>query len=369
MLKRLIVFCLSFFLSNELFAATQTIKDSISYKLEIKKFRINKSTKYGFQDKVSMAISENNIFLSRACNFYVLTKTGGIIQNYDFCTMGKNFNYVPNIAIGGNSVFISPGTKDLYSINKKLFKLEWSRQLSTYLRSKILADGDKLFFSSTDNKLYALSQMNGRIIWSHYTSKNTLDNLPPSQPLISDNIVVFNYSPGYITGVGRSGDILWNQNINFFNLFIGMPSFIIEKSLFTLDKGQLIEVSLNDGMKKWNLKNQQQIKALTYSNNKIIFVTQDKMLTAIDSKTKKELWSVSFRNKVRDIIALKNFIIILNNYGYVSLFDSNNGRLLDIKQLFLSKNKSPFIKHNNKIYTYAIGNNSVYEIMVVAKEE
>ncbi|CAK8163402.1 hypothetical protein CAXC1_30004 [Candidatus Xenohaliotis californiensis] len=339
------------------------IHKNTAIKIDVKKFKLSKNTRYSFKDKIDIAVSNNNIFLLRACKIYITTKEAKVISDIDFCDLDNSFNYRGNILLHKNKLFVSPGTKMLHAIDISNLNILWSKTLASYLRSNMTADSDgNLFFSTTDNKLYAIEQNNGKILWNQYVAKNTLHNLPLSRPIAYKDKVFFNYSPGYITALSKSGDMLWNKQFTVMSSVVGLPFFITQDMLFTFNNNSITELDVEIGEEHWSYKEQPVFAIMVQKNT--VFLVQKNKLVALNAENKNVLWeNVNLNNAVRDITTLNNYLIIFDSTNSIKVFDVETGELLAKRKKMPASRSTLFIK-DDKIYFYSERYNSIYTVTI-----
>ncbi|MCK5495607.1 MAG: PQQ-binding-like beta-propeller repeat protein, partial [Hyphomicrobiaceae bacterium] len=119
-----------------------------------------------------------------------------------------NEGFGGGIAANNGRLFVTTGFGVVVALNAGNGAVEWTRKIGVPLRSSPTAIDGKLFFVSTESKLYCLSTVDGVELWTFRGLPETATLLSNVSPAVSGDIVVVPYPSGeviaYNISAGRS---------------------------------------------------------------------------------------------------------------------------------------------------------------------
>lgn len=111
------------------------------------------------------------------------------------------------IAAKGERIFVTTGFGVVVALNAGNGTVEWTREIGVPLRSSPTAIDGKLFFVSTESRLYCLSTADGVELWTFRGLPETATLLSNVSPAVADDTVVVPYPSGeviaYTVSAGR----------------------------------------------------------------------------------------------------------------------------------------------------------------------
>ena len=109
-----------------------------------------------------------------------------------------NEGFGGGIAANGGRLFVTTGFGIVVALNAGNGAVEWTRKIGVPLRSSPTAIDGKLFFVSTDSKLYCLSTVDGVELWTFRGLPETATLLSNVSPAVAGNTVVVPYPSGEV---------------------------------------------------------------------------------------------------------------------------------------------------------------------------
>ncbi len=112
-------------------------------------------------------------------------------------------------------VFATTGFGSVIALNASNGAIEWTRKIGVPLRSSPTAVKGKLFFVSTESKLYCLSTVDGVELWTFRGLPETATLLSNVSPAVSNNTVVVPYPSGELVAYNISaGRPVWVDSLS-----------------------------------------------------------------------------------------------------------------------------------------------------------
>lgn len=115
-----------------------------------------------------------------------------------------NEGYGGGLAAVDGRVFATTGFGIAYALNASSGAVEWTRRIGVPLRSSPTAIEGKLFFVSTDSKLYCLSTVDGVELWTFRGLPESASLLNNASPAVSGDTVVVPYPSGEVVAYSIS---------------------------------------------------------------------------------------------------------------------------------------------------------------------
>jgi outer membrane protein assembly factor BamB len=118
------------------------------------------------------------------------------------------------LAMDGGRLYAATGYGTVVSIDPGNGAIVWTKRVGKPIRSSPTAAGGKIYFVSTDNVLYALSEADGEQLWTARGLPQAATLLSNVSPAVSGNIVVAPFPAGDVAAyeVG-SGKAAWSDSL------------------------------------------------------------------------------------------------------------------------------------------------------------
>lgn len=210
-----------------------------------------------------------------------------------------------NIVYNDNTVFVTTAFGMIYSINIDNGKINWSKSVEIPIKSTSVAKNGKLYFITSQDKLYAIDQNDGKTLWTHSGMSEATSIYGASGPSISEDgkIIIVPHSSGEILALNsENGKPIWSEMLTG-----GRQSSSSIFSLNDIDATPII------------------------SKGKVYAVSNDGILIALDLQTGNRLW-------VKDISTVQtpwlsgNFLYILTSNNELVCINAPDGRIKWIGQ-------------------------------------
>lgn len=166
----------------------------------------------------SPLIKDNKIFF---------LDTGGVLAAYDLKTEEKIWksrvfhrvylkNYqTPKIGYGDGKIFAIAGINKIVAVSEVDGKIIWSKDISSIPVSAPIVDGKFLYVSTNDNKTYALNAADGELQWVQSGITRQTAIFGAADPIIYKEFLIVSYSSGEVYALNKkTGEALWSQDLN-----------------------------------------------------------------------------------------------------------------------------------------------------------
>ena len=118
------------------------------------------------------------------------------------------------LAMDGGHLYAATGYGTVVSIDPSNGSILWTKRVGKPIRSSPTASGGKIYFVSTDNILYALSDADGQQLWTARGLPQPASLLSNVSPAVSGSVVVAPFPAGDVAAfdVG-SGKAAWSDSL------------------------------------------------------------------------------------------------------------------------------------------------------------
>lgn len=173
----------------------------------------------------------------------------------------RSGNVGGGMAIADGLLVAVTGRGDVVKLNGRNGALLWRQELGEPARSSpTIADG-RIFFTTLEQKIHALSLADGKLQWSHQASKAETLVLGDPAPACSGGIVVAGFGSGDLLALrADTGALAWSDNITAvggrasvtdISTISAMPVIQGER-VFTIGQGGLlVALDLHTGRRLW----------------------------------------------------------------------------------------------------------------------
>ena len=117
------------------------------------------------------------------------------------------------LAMDGGHLYAATGYGTVVSLDASNGSVLWTKRIGKPIRSSPTAAGGKIFFVSTDNVLYALSDSDGQQLWTARGLPQTASLLSNVSPAVSGSIVVAPFPAGDVAAYEiEGGKAAWSDS-------------------------------------------------------------------------------------------------------------------------------------------------------------
>ncbi len=295
--------------SSEQNSRVENIAFNFSNKKPFKKTdRIWSGFNFRFDDRFvfSPIITDKNIFLFDG---------SGILEALDLKSRKRVWktrifpvqflsNYqTPRIGYASGKIFAIAGINKISAINEIDGKIIWSKDIASVPISTPISDGKLVYVSTNDNKLYAFNAEDGELQWIHSGIIRPTAIFGAASPVIYKDLILASYSSGEIYAINKkTGEPMWSQDLN-------------------ISKATNSDFYLND------------IDATPLVKNDVVYaIGNGGLMMAIDAKKGNYLWKKEIAGVV-DFWAANGFLFVINNDNKLIALSQKNGGIKWVLQL------------------------------------
>ena len=279
----------------------------------------------------TLAVYKNNIFFSDSKGtIFNVNQSGKInwkknIYKKIYKKIYKNLTF----SIYKENIYVADNLGFIYAINLTTGNVVWIKNHGVPLKSKIKIYEGKIFLINQDNRILALNEKDGSVIWDI----RSIESFIKSQNLLS--IALSEYGYGYIIASTSSGDLI-KANVNNGN---------IDWSVNTL---KTVYSHGTDFFKSSDI---------VISNDKVIFSTQREIFSFnLDSGFMN--WESKVSSIGTPIIDGTNIFLVTEN-GFFVVMDINNGEIILSKNILKTLKEK---KQSTKITGFVMGSGKIYSV-------
>ncbi len=150
------------------------------------------------------------------------------------------------MAFSDGRLYVTNGFNELLAINPVNGKFYWRKKIAAPSRAAPTIMSGRVFISTLDNRLLAMSAEDGTLLWEHNGLSETAGLLGAASPAANNEIVVPVFSSGEITALRvANGSVAWSDNLSNLRRFGGLAGLADIKGLPVIDKGLVIAISFS----------------------------------------------------------------------------------------------------------------------------
>jgi outer membrane protein assembly factor BamB len=285
----------------------------------------------------------------------------------------KNYR-TPKIGYSTGKIFATAGINRIVAANESDGKILWARDISSIPVSAPISDGNLVYITSNDNKLYALAASDGELQWFHSGISRSTAIFGAADPVIFKNSLIVSYSSGEIYALDKkTGEPLWSQNLNlskatnsdFYLNDIDATPLAKDGVIYSIGNGGwMMAIAAKTGDYLWK----KEIAGITdfwLAGEFLFTINNDNKLLAIHKKTGGVKWISQLPNFEKEkkpetkiiysgVIMAGDKLLISSTRGEiltVSPFDGKIEKIFDVGQKIFH---SPIVVED-KIYLHSIG--------------
>jgi outer membrane protein assembly factor BamB len=280
----------------------------------------------------------------------------------------------PKIGYSEGIIFAVAGVNRIAAVSESDGKVLWSKEISSIPVSAPVSDGNFVYVSTNDNKLYAFDAKSGELQWSQAGILRPTAIFGSSDPVLYKDLVIVSYSSGEIYAVKKkTGEAVWSQdlninkatNSNFYLNDIDATPLVKDDVVYALGNGGLMmAISLKDGNYLWK----KEIAGITdfwLAKDFLFVINNDNKFLTVSKKSGGIKWISQLPNfkkekdpetKIiyRGLVLAGDKIIISQTSGEVLIASPIDGKVEKTFDVGKKIYYAPIVV-NDKIYFYTIG--------------
>lgn len=220
--------------------------------------------------------------------------------------------------------------------------LLWQVSLPTPTRGNPILIDNLAIVQSLENKTYAISLKDGKIVWQHFGDGEAISAMYASTPIIYKDQIFIQYTNNELISLNpQTGSENWRMSLE--NIFDGgIFSYnnaarltISDDALYTnTSTGNLIKINLQTQDVEWvqpiNIQ-----QDLWVTSEALIALTANNQITAIDKKNGEMIWQKSLVTDEKSPLGsftsptvVNNEIWVVSSAGLLTVYNYQNGELI-----------------------------------------
>ncbi len=203
------------------------------------------------------------------------------------------------LASDGARVYVTTGFGWVHALDAQTGRKSWSRQIKTPIRAAPTVSDGKVFVTTVNNEVLALSTLDGTVSWRFGGVGGNSGMLVSTSPAVSGGLVVMPYTSGdLIAFTAADGRRVWNDNLSRtgvaaalspLNSISGRPVVHRGVAYAIAHGGRLVAVDIKTGARLWS-RNLSGVQTPWAAGDYLFVVTSDNQLVAVTAKTGKIRW-------------------------------------------------------------------------------
>ncbi len=274
------------------------------------------------------------------------------------------------ISFAHDTLYVTNGYGEVLAIHPKSGDIKWRKHLSAPSRAAPSVINDRVFISTMNSRLIALSAKDGSSLWEYTGISETTGLLGAASAGANNDIVVPVFSSGEITALRvENGSVAWSDNLSNARRYGGGLEGLSDiKAMPVLDRGIVIAISFSgklaaidevSGTRIWQ-KDISGSQTPWVSGNYVYVLSSENQLIALSLSDGSILW-ISELPRFKDSknnnnpinltgpVMASGKLIIASSDGYIREINAHNGNV--IRTIKTKKNvQIPPIIANNTLY-------------------
>lgn len=285
----------------------------------------------------------------------------------------KNYR-APKIYYAAGKIFAVSGNAKVAAIDAVKGKLLWNKNISAIPVSAPISDGESVFVTTNDNKLYALSAKNGDLKWVVSAILRNTAILGAADPVIYQDNIFASFSSGEIYAINKkTGEVLWSQDLNisranssdFYLNDIDATPIVKDGVVYSIGNGGLMmAIDVKNGNYLWK-KELASITDFWLAKDFLYVINNDNKLLAIYKKTGGIKWFTQLPNLRKEnkpqtkiiydgVIMAGDKLLISDVEGELLVISPFDGKIENILKTGERTYHAPIII-GDKIYLHRLG--------------
>lgn len=208
------------------------------------------------------------------------------------------------LAFSGGSLYVTNGYDEILAVNPASGKIVWRKKIAAPSRAAPTILDGRIFVTTLDNRLLALSARDGTQLWEYSGLSETAALVGAASPAAGPEIVIPAFSSGEITALRvENGAVAWTDNLSSVRAIGGLESLSHIKALPVMDKGLVLAISFSGRIVAINQSSGERVweRELGGSNtpwvagNHVFVLTSDQQVVALGRDTGVIRWITKLR--------------------------------------------------------------------------
>lgn len=277
------------------------------------------------------------------------------------------------VGLGGDLVMLGSLKGDVIALDKDTGEEQWRVLIDSEILAAPQNNGAVVVVQTNDGKLFGLDAKNGETIWTYSAQLPSLTLRGTAVPQLLGSNVITGFANGKLIALSAvDGTLYWERRVASPKgrsdiervVDIDGSPVLSGKTIYTTSYNGTLSALSTRGDILWSQDNSSHSSPIVIGNR--VFVTSSEgFVRAYSAKSGLLLWE----NKIlqgRRLAApqdLAGFVVTADYKGYVHIFDTQSGGLLDRFRVDSDGIRSPMISDGT--YLYALGNDGVLASIAV----
>ena len=262
---------------------------------------------------------------------------------------------------GAGMVLLGTTRGEVVALSLADGSLAWRSQLDTEILSTPAYSDGKIFVQSVNDRIAALDEKTGELIWAYDNQTPILTLRGTSSPTVQNGLVVAGISNGKVIALrADSGEPVWEHRVMLPEgrseldriVDVDADPLSLGASIYASSyQGRLKRLSIRDGRPRWEYKSSS-FQDLAEGYGQIYLVDQDDSVHAVDQNTGESIWiQESFaRRQLSSPSAFSNYVAIGDFDGYLHVIAQRDGRLMGRRKIDRSGIRSNMVVSEGVLY-------------------
>ncbi len=245
----------------------------------------------------------------------------------------------------------------------------WKKNIEFPILSPPLIYRNKIYFISSDNRLFSLALETGNIEWSFQTIAESKKSLITASPIAFENTIIAPFSNGELVAFSHdTGRPLWSENISKVSLLsnfdikdISASPVLSNNIIFSLStNGKFISIDAINGKRNWSI-DVSGYRTPTISGNQIYVIDEDGKLICLDKNSGEVYWITELDKykkgqKAKDLnlwlgpYLMNSLLYNISYFGELKIVSPKTGEILSSDNLGIKGIMLPPLILSNAVF-------------------
>ncbi len=277
------------------------------------------------------------------------------------------------VGLGGDLVLLGSLNGDVIAIDKDTGKEQWRTDINSEILAAPQNNGAVVVVQTNDGKLVGIDAKNGETIWTYSAQLPSLTLRGTAVPTLLGPNVITGFANGKLIALSAvDGTLYWERRVASPQgrsdiervVDIDGSPVLANKTIYTTSYNGTLSAISPRGDVLWSQESSSYSGPLVIGNR--VFVTNEQgFVRAYSAKTGTLLWESKILEgrKLAAPQSLAGFVVTADYKGYVHIFDTESGGLLDRFRIDKRGVRSPMVSDGT--YLYVLGNDGVLASVAV----
>ncbi|NHN87089.1 PQQ-binding-like beta-propeller repeat protein [Acetobacter conturbans] len=267
----------------------------------------------------------------------------------------QSSNLGGGLGVDGDTLYIVDGIAQTVAVEVATGKVKWRVNVGTPGRSAPTIEKNRVFFSTLDDRLFAIDATSGHQLWSYDASMSSTVMFGAPAPAVVDGVVLAGFGSGDLVALREeSGEVVWSDTLGAGNGLSSPADLACVRSLPVIRNGTAYAMSVASSLVAFDMRSGRRLWERTVAGANpllvvedwLFLITLDGQVSCLDRLSGDVRWITQLRQYLRvdakkdgvawtgPVLAGGKLLCVstLPENGIVTL-DPLNGRILSIDAL------------------------------------